>query len=178
MKKLFLFLIVIASVTVLTAQTKNFYDFKLKSLDGKAVSLKDYAGKVVLVVNTASKCGLTPQYEGLETLYKTYAAKNFVILGFPCNQFMGQEPGTAEEIQKFCSGKYNITFPLFEKIEVNGKKTHPLYVFLKQQAPLEGKNDIRWNFEKFLIDRNGKVVKRYAPTIKPKELTTDIEKLL
>ncbi|OIP81740.1 MAG: glutathione peroxidase [Porphyromonadaceae bacterium CG2_30_38_12] len=162
----------------MTAQTKNFYDFKLKSLDGKAVSLKDYAGKVVLVVNTASKCGLTPQYEGLETLYKTYAAKNFVILGFPCNQFMGQEPGTAEEIQKFCSGKYNITFPLFEKIEVNGKKTHPLYVFLKQQAPLEGKNDIRWNFEKFLIDRNGKVVKRYAPTIKPKELTTDIEKLL
>jgi glutathione peroxidase len=137
-----------------------------------------YKGKVVVVVNTASKCGLTPQYEGIEELYKSYGSKGLIVLGFPCNQFMGQEPGSSEEILNFCTNKYNVTFPMFEKIEVNGKGTHPLYVYLKEQQALEGKNDIRWNFEKFLIDKTGEVVKRYAPKIKPADIRADIEKLI
>jgi len=159
------------------AQT-NFYQFTMKNIQGNDVKLNSYKGKVVLVVNTASKCGLTPQYEGLEALYQKYKDKGLVILGFPCNQFMGQEPGTAEEIQSFCSTKYNVTFPLFAKLEVNGDGTHPLYKYLKSALPIEGKNDIRWNFEKFLIDRSGNPVKRYAPKTKPVELEVDIENLL
>ena len=159
------------------AQT-NFYQFTMKNIQGNDVKLNSYKGKVVLVVNTASKCGLTPQYEGLEALYQKYKDKGLVILGFPCNQFMGQEPGTAEEIQNFCSTKYNVTFPLFAKLEVNGDGTDPLYKYLKSALPIEGKNDIRWNFEKFIIDRNGNPVKRYAPKTKPIELEADIENLL
>ncbi|MBV5342913.1 glutathione peroxidase, partial [bacterium] len=116
----------------------------MKDIKGKEVKLKKFEKNVVLVVNTASKCGLTPQYEGLEELYKSFANKGFLVLGFPCNQFMGQEPGSSEEILSFCTNKYNVTFPMFEKIEVNGEDTHPLYVFLKEQQALEGKNDIRW----------------------------------
>ncbi len=157
---------------------KTVHDFRVKSIRGKEVKLKDYKGKVLLIVNTASKCGLTPQYAGLEELYRKYTEKGFVVLGFPCNQFLGQEPGTAEEIEKFCTTKYDVTFPLFEKLEVNGDNAHPLYQFMKNTLPLEGKNDIRWNFEKFLIDTNGVPVKRYAPKTKSAELEKDIEDLL
>lgn len=168
------------SFLLISAQNSNdIYNINVRTIDGKEMKLDSFKGKVVLIVNTASKCGLTPQYEGLELLYKTYKDKGFVILGFPCNQFMGQEPGTAEEIVKFCTSKYNITFPLFEKIEVNGDNTHALYVFLKSKLPLETtKNDIRWNFEKFLIDRDGVPVKRFSPKVKPAELNAEIEALL
>lgn len=168
----------IAATGIFAQKTNSFYDFKMKDIKGKTVKLQKYENKVVLVVNTASKCGLTPQYEGLEELYKSYNIKGFEVLGFPCNQFMGQEPGSSEEILNFCTNKYNVTFPLFEKIEVNGKNTHPLYVFLKEQQPLDGKNDIRWNFEKFLVDKTGKVVKRYSPKTKPADVRADIEKLM
>ncbi len=157
---------------------KGFYDYKVKTLQGEEVKLSDYKGKVVLVVNTASKCGLTPQYAGLEALYQKYSENGFVILGFPCNQFLGQEPGTPEEIEQFCTLKYNVTFPMFEKIEVNGENTYPLYLFLKSALPLDGKNDIRWNFEKFLIDKNGVPMKRYAPKTKPEDLENEIKELL
>lgn len=176
-KKLLLLAILVIATSTIFSQ-KSIYDFKVNDINGKSVNLKKYASKVILVVNTASKCGLTPQYEGLEELYKTIGSKDFTVLGFPCNQFLGQEPGTSEEILYFCTNKYNITFPIFEKIEVNGDNTHPLYVFLKQQNPLEGKNDIRWNFEKFLIDKNGNVVNRYSPKTKPADIKADIENLL
>lgn len=169
--------VLLLTAGVVSAQ-QSFYDFEMKNIEGKNVKLSKFKNNVVLVVNTASKCGLTPQYEGLEELYKTNKSKGLVVLGFPCNQFLGQEPGTSEEIRSFCTNKYNITFPIFEKIEVNGEKTHPLYVFLKGQQPLEGKNDIRWNFEKFLVDKSGKVVKRYSPKTKPADIKADIEGLL
>jgi glutathione peroxidase len=177
MKKILLFGLLLFSTFSLSAQ-QNIYGFKMKDITGQTVKLDTYKGKVVLIVNTASKCGLTPQYEGLESLYQKYKDQGLVILGFPCNQFMGQEPGTSEEILTFCTNKYNVTFPLFEKIEVNGDKTHPLYQFLKGKLPLEGKNDIRWNFEKFLIDRNGNPVKRFAPKMKPSEIEEEIVSLL
>jgi len=140
--------------------------------------MKTYEGKVVLIVNTASKCGFTPQYEGLEKLYNTYKDKGLVILGFPCNQFASQEPGSAEEISKFCTLKYGVTFPMFMKIEVNGKDADPLYKYLKTALPGTITNDIKWNFTKFLLDKNGKPFKRYASTVKPEEISSDIEKLL
>jgi len=145
----------------------------VKNIDGKDVKLADYEGKVILVVNVASKCGLTPQYKALEASYEKYKDKGFVILGFPCNQFGGQEPGSEEDIQKFCSSKYNVTFPMFSKIEVNGNGTSPVYQALKAKFP----GDIKWNFEKFLINKKGEVVKRFAPTVKPdaKEVTSAIE---
>ena len=178
-KKYLIVAFIFLSLGIANAQSDDsFYNFKMKDIKGNVVALKDFKNKVVLVVNTASKCGLTPQYEGLEALYQKYKDKGFVILGFPCNQFLGQEPGTAEEIQKFCSTKYNVTFPLFEKIEVNGKDANPLYQFLKGKLPLDGKNDIRWNFEKFLIDKNGNPVKRFSPKTKPIELESEIEGLL
>lgn len=178
-KKYLIVAFIFLSLGIANAQSDDsFYNFKMKDIKGNVVALKDFKNKVVLVVNTASKCGLTPQYEGLEALYQKYKDKGFVILGFPCNQFLGQEPGTAEEIQKFCSTKYNVTFPLFEKIEVNGKDANPLYQFLKGKLPLDGKNDIRWNFEKFLMDKNGNPVKRFSPKTKPIELESEIEGLL
>ena len=152
--------------------------FSAERLGGGSVALADYAGQVLLIVNTASRCGFTPQYAGLEALQRRYKARGFCVLGFPCNQFGGQEPGTAEEIEKFCTTKYNITFPLFEKLKVNGDDAHPLYQYLKSALPLDGKNDIRWNFEKFLIGKDGKPVKRYSPKTKPAELAADIEALL
>ena len=158
--------------------TDTFYQFKAKSLEGKEISMKEYKGKVVLVVNTASKCGFTPQYEGLEALYKKFKDKGLVILGFPCNQFGGQEPGDATEISNSCSLKYGVSFPMFSKIEVNGNNAHPLYKFLKTQLPGTLGNEIKWNFTKFLLDRNGKPIQRYGSTTKPENITEDIEKLL
>ena len=154
-------------------------DFHVRAADGSDVNLSAYAGQVLLIVNTASKCGFTPQYEGLEALYRRYAERGFEVLGFPCNQFGHQEPGDAAEIASFCSLTYDVTFPLFAKIDVNGDGADPLYAELKRQAPgLLGSKAIKWNFTKFLVDRTGKVVARYAPTTKPEEIAADIEKLL
>ena len=157
----------------------NVYDFSANTLDGKPATLRDYSGKVLLVVNTASECGFTPQYAGLEALYRQYQDRGLVVLGFPCNQFGSQEPGTAEQIGSFCQKNYGVTFPLFEKVEVNGEGAHPLYRWLKSNAKgLLGSEAIKWNFTKFLIDRNGQVVDRFAPTTKPEELKSHIEALL
>ena len=155
------------------------YDFKADGLDGKPVDLKQYQGKVLLIVNTASNCGFTPQYKGLEAVYQQFKDKGVVVLGFPCNQFGAQEPGTADEIGAFCERNYGVTFPLFDKIEVNGANAHPLYKHLKSEAPgLMGTQAIKWNFTKFLVKKDGKVYKRYAPQTKPEVLMKDIEKLL
>ena len=147
----------------------TIYDIPIHNLDGEASSLAPYAGKTVLVVNVASKCGLTPQYEGLEQLQKTYEDRGFSVVGFPCNQFAGQEPGTAEEIQTFCSTTYGVTFPLFEKIDVNGEDQSPIYAELNKTADAEGyTGDIRWNFEKFLIAPDASV-QRFSPTVTPED---------
>ncbi|MGN6496689.1 MAG: glutathione peroxidase [Tsuneonella sp.] len=154
-------------------------DFKVETNTGEPLDLKDKLGKVLLVVNTASKCGFTPQYEGLEALQKKYAGRGFEVLGFPCNQFGAQEPGNAEEIASFCKLNYDVSFPLMAKIDVNGDNASPLYAWMKGEAPgLMGSKSVKWNFTKFLIDRDGKVVRRYAPTDKPASLEKDIEKLL
>jgi glutathione peroxidase len=154
-------------------------EFHVKAADGSDADLSAYAGKVLLVVNVASKCGFTPQYEGLEALHRTYADRGFEVLGFPCNQFGAQEPGNAEEIANFCSLTYDVTFPVFAKIDVNGSGADPLYGELKKQAPgFLGTEGIKWNFTKFLVGRDGQVVERYAPTTKPEEIAADIEKLL
>ena len=159
--------------------TVTIYDFSAKKISGKEVSLSAYRGKVLLIVNTASKCGFTPQYEGLEALYQKYADQEFMILGFPCNQFSEQEPGSNEEIANFCRVNYGVTFDMFAKIEVNGDNAHPLYRYLKKEAPgLFGSESIKWNFTKFLIDRDGNVVERYAPSTKPASLEEAVEKLL
>lgn len=155
------------------------YDFEPRSLDGKPLPLKQFANQVLLVVNTASKCGFTPQYQGLEKLYETYRERGFMVLGFPCNQFGAQEPGSANEIGTFCEKNYGVTFPMFEKIDVNGEAAHPLYRWLQSAAPgVLGSERIKWNFTKFLIDRTGKVVDRFAPMTKPEDLAKDVEKLL
>jgi glutathione peroxidase len=155
------------------------HDFNATSLDGKAVPLKEFAGKVMLIVNTASKCGFTPQYEGLEALYQKYRDRGLVVLGFPCNQFGAQEPGSAAEIGSFCEKNYGVSFPMFEKIDVNGDATHPLYQWLKKSARgLLGSERIKWNFTKFLLDRQGNPIERYAPVKKPEDLAKHIEALL
>ncbi len=157
----------------------SVYDYKAKSLDGREVPLSDYRGKVMLIVNTASKCGFTPQYAGLEELYEEYQGKGLTILGFPCDQFGHQEPGSSEQISTFCERNYGVSFPMFEKIEVNGANAHPLYRYLKDEKPgLLGTRGIKWNFTKFLIDRAGKVVDRFAPTDTPKSIRPAIERLL
>lgn len=157
----------------------TIYDFKADSLAGTSVALEKYRGKVVLVVNTASKCGFTPQYQGLEDLYKEFREKGVEILGFPCNQFGKQEPGTAEDIGTFCEKNYGVSFPLFAKIDVNGNEAHPLFSYLKKEKPgVLGLKAIKWNFTKFLVRKDGTVYKRYAPQTAPKELADDIEKLL
>ncbi len=156
-----------------------FIDFKATTIDGDEQSLADYTGKVVLVVNTASKCGFTPQYTGLEALYRKYADKGLVVLGFPCDQFGHQEPGNAAEIKNFCSLSYDVSFPLFAKVEVNGSDAHPLFRYLKKEAKgLLGTEAIKWNFTKFLIDRDGKVRGRYAPTDTPESIEKDLLALL
>ncbi len=176
----------------------NIYDFTVKNAKGEDISLSQYKGKVLLVVNTATKCGLTPQYEALEALYKKYREKGLEILDFPCNQFLGQAPGSDEEITEFCSLNYGTTFPRFKKIDVNGKDADPLFAWLKEQKPedlgddetksFENKvkllkpfakeGDIKWNFGKFLVGTNGDVLARYSPAYKPEQLEADIEKLL
>ena len=157
----------------------SVHDFTAKSLSGEDVSLADFRGKVLLIVNTASKCGFTPQYAGLEKLQEELSPRGFAVLGFPCNQFGQQEPGDAQEIQKFCSLSYNVTFPMFAKIDVNGANAHPLFEFLKgEKSGLLGIEAIKWNFSKFLVDQEGRVVERYAPTTTPASLKGDIEALL
>ena len=154
-------------------------DFSATLSNGNEVALGDYAGKVLLIVNTASKCGFTPQYTGLESLQKTYSANGFSVLAFPCNQFGGQEPGTEQEIESFCDLNYQTSFPLFSKIEVNGASSHPLFAHLKSEAPgVLGSKRIKWNFTKFFVNQQGQVVKRYAPSTKPEAIAKDIEALL
>ena len=157
----------------------TIYNFSAKALNGQDISLEDYRGKVLLIVNTASKCGFTPQYEGLQELYNQYHDKGFEVLAFPCNQFGAQEPGDSSEILNFCKTNYDVHFPLFNKIDVNGDDAHPLFNFLKISLPgILGTEKIKWNFTKFLIDKNGKPYKRYAPKDGPQSLSKDIERLL
>ncbi len=158
---------------------KTFYDFEANNIKGQTVSMKAYEGKTVVVVNTASKCGFTPQYEGLEALYQKYKNQGLVILGFPCNQFGKQESGSSDEIEEFCQINYGVTFPLFEKIEVNGKNAHPIFKFLKekQSSGIFG-SGIKWNFTKFIINNKGVPVKRFSPTTKPEKMEKTIIKLL
>ncbi|MCC7059846.1 MAG: glutathione peroxidase [Burkholderiaceae bacterium] len=154
-------------------------DFSADTIEGAARPLSQYRGKVLLIVNTASQCGLTPQYAGLEALYRDYHARGLEILGFPCNQFGAQEPGGEKEIAQFCETQYGVSFPMFAKVEVNGEAAHPLFKFLRKEAPgLLGSEAIKWNFTKFLVDRDGRVVERYAPTTVPADLAPAIEALL
>jgi glutathione peroxidase len=157
----------------------SIYDFTARTIDGKDQQLDAWKGKVALIVNVASKCGFTPQYEGLEAIWRRHRDEGLVVLGFPCDQFGHQEPGDEAEIREFCSLRYDVTFPLYAKIEVNGPDTHPLYEHLKTEAPgLLGSKAIKWNFTKFLVNREGEVVKRYAPQDSPESIEKDIEKLL
>ena len=193
----------VAEPEPIVEQTSGIYDIAVKDIDGSDVSLANYKGKVLLIVNVASKCGLTPQYEGLEVLYQKYKDQGLEILAFPCNQFLGQEPGSNEEIQSFCSLTYNVTFPLFDKIDVNGEHESPLYTYLKEQAPFKGYPEgaeefaamldeihqktgtgfnqgdaIRWNFGKFLVSKDGKTILRFEPMVSPVELEEEIQRLL
>lgn len=164
------------------SNSKSIYEFSARSLDGREVSLAEFDGKVLLIVNTASKCGFTPQYAGLEALYRQHRDSGLVVLGFPCNQFAAQEPGSVAEIGLFCNQNYGVSFPLFEKIDVNGANAHPLYKFLKGERSgilgMLGIGSIKWNFTKFLVDRKGKVVARFAPSTTPAQLAPEIGKLL
>src|ERR1700684_390043 len=181
MRKFSLILMFCVACASLAAQSKSIYDFTMKSIDGQQVNLGSYSGKVVLLVNVASKCGFTPQYTGLEALYEKYKDKGFVIVGIPANNFAQQEPGTNEEIKTFCSRKYNVTFPMMSKVSVLGEDKTPLYVFLTDKSvnPQIG-GDIKWNFTKFLFDRNGKPVERFEPAVTPDspQVTAAIEAAL
>ena len=158
---------------------QSIYPFELKTLAGEQIALSKYIGKVVLIVNTASRCGLTPQFKELEEIYQSHKDRGFVVLGFPCNQFANQDPGTAEEIKNFCTLNYGVTFPMFEKVRVNGEGSHPLYNLLKKNAPTDqGQSDIQWNFTKFLINKKGYVVKRFAPQVSPRKIVPEIESLI
>ena len=157
----------------------SVYDFEALSIEGKTASLATQRGKVLLIVNTASACGFTPQFGGLEALWKTYAGKGLVVLGFPSNEFGSQDPGSNDEIASFCELNYGVSFPMMEKVEVNGAQAHPLFKWLTKEAPgLLGTSGIKWNFTKFLVGKDGKVIKRYAPTDKPESITKDIEAAL
>ncbi len=159
--------------------TNSIYDFKAQTINGEEVSLSNWKGKVLLIVNVASKCGFTNQYEGLQELFTKYEGRDFSVLGFPCNQFGAQEPGSAEEIKTFCETEFKVSFPMFSKVDVNGANAHPLYSFLKEQKPgAFGTEGIKWNFTKFLVDKNGVPVERYAPQDKPANIASDIEKYL
>ncbi|MEY2985725.1 MAG: hypothetical protein RLZZ568_2342 [Cyanobacteriota bacterium] len=169
----------------MTAQASNsIYRFNAKTLEGADISLQDFAGQVLLIVNTASQCGFTPQYQGLQALYDQFSDQGFAVLGFPCNQFGQQEPGSANDIKRFCDTRYGVSFPLFEKIEVNGPNAHPLFKFLTQAAPgmaiplLGSAAAVKWNFTKFLVNRQGEVVKRYGSVTKPEDIAADIQTLL
>jgi glutathione peroxidase len=158
---------------------ENIYSIEVSNIDGKKVLLSEFEGKVLLIVNVASKCGFTPQYKGLQTIYEKYKDKGFVVLGFPCNQFGAQEPGNEDEIKNFCEVNYNVNFPMFSKVDVNGENTHPLYKFIKPLAPgVMGTEAIKWNFTKFLIGKDGKVLERFAPTTTPENLAPKIEEAL
>ena len=176
MKKLMMLLLFV--VTLIAGEKMSIYDIQVKDIDGKVMTLKKYENRVMLIVNVASKCGYTGQYEGLQKLHSKYADKGLSILGFPCNQFLSQEPGTEEEIKNFCMSNFGVEFDMFSKIDVNGDDTHPLYVYLKEAAGGFITDTIKWNFTKFLVDRDGKVIKRYAPSVKPSEIEADIKKLL
>lgn len=172
-------LMLLAVAAVVSAQAGSFYDLKTKTLLGKNGDLAQYRGKVSLVVNVASKCGFTPQYTGLEVLHRKLAPRGFAVLGFPCDQFGHQEPGDEAEIKDFCRLKYDVSFPMFAKIEVNGEGAHPLYKHLKTEAKgILGSESVKWNFTKFLIDKEGRVVRRYAPNDKPESIEADILALL
>jgi glutathione peroxidase len=159
--------------------SQSIFEFSVKNIRGEEESLKNYRGKVLLIVNTASKCGFTGQYDGLEKLYRDLQGKGLEILAFPCNQFASQEPGSDAEIATFCETRFHTSFPLFAKIEVNGKNAHPLFAFLKEQAPgVLGSKAIKWNFTKFLVDREGRVIKRFAPKAAPESLRSEIEAVL
>ncbi len=178
MKKI-LFALVITTLLFSAHAADSLYDIPLKDIEGKATTLKPYSGQVMLIVNVASKCGYTPQYAGLESLYKKYGFQGLVVCGFPCNQFLHQEPGTAEEIKTFCTGKYGVTFPMFDKLEVNGENRHPLYAALAgTNSPFPG--NIKWNFTKFLVGRDGKILKRFGSGDKPEspEMIAAIEAAL
>ena len=160
-------------------EIKSIFNFSCKDVNGKEINLSNYSGKVILIVNTASKCGFTPQYKGLQELHRNYSNQDFEILGFPCNQFANQEPGTDQEIAEFCNINYEITFPIFSKIKVNGPSAHPLFKYLTSEKPgLLGTNSIKWNFTKFLINRNGEPVKRFSSKTTPKEKSSEILDLL
>lgn len=175
------YLLVLMTVLSLNAGEKNMsiYDFNVNNIDGKSISMSEYKGKVLLIVNVASKCGFTPQYEGLEKLYESYKNDGFMVLGFPSNQFMSQEPGSNKEIKFFCQQTYEVEFDMFAKIDVNGDNTEPLYKFLKkEQGGFLWMDSIKWNFTKFLVDKEGNVIKRYGSSTKPAEINEDIKKLL
>ncbi|MDP2228471.1 MAG: glutathione peroxidase [Moraxellaceae bacterium] len=157
----------------------SVYDFSGKTITGQDKPIAEYKGQVLLIVNTASKCGFTPQFKGLEALYEKYKDKGLMVLGFPCNQFLNQDPGSDSEISEFCELNYGVSFPMFAKIDVNGADAHPLFRHLTSAAPgLLGSTAVKWNFTKFLVDRNGRVISRYAPATKPEDIAADIEKLL
>ena len=158
--------------------SENIYQFSFNQLDGKEISLSEFKGKAVLVVNTASACGLTYHYSGLEKLYQKYKDEGLVIIGFPCNQFGKQEPGTSEEIQEFCSLNYDVTFPMSSKVEVNGKNEHPLFKYLKSELKGTLTDSVKWNFTKFLIDRDGMPFKRFSSTVEPEDISSSIDKIL
>ncbi len=160
------------------AASQNFYSFKALNMQGEEVSMADFSGKVVLVVNTASKCGFTPQFEGLEELYKKYKNQGLVIIGFPSNQFGNQDPGSNQQILEFCQANYGVTFPMFEKTDVNGENEHPIYTYLKNNIPDTEATNIKWNFTKFLIGKDGKPLKRYESRVKPSDIEADIIDLL
>jgi len=202
MKVLSICIIVLATLFVLPLHAQdNFFDFKLKSLAGEEVPMSSFKGKVVVVVNTASKCGLTPQYEGLEAMYKKYKESGLVVLGMPCNQFLKQEPGTSSDIAEFCQKNYGVSFPMFEKIEVRGENAHPLYQMMTSEKPFKGFDDsasgqkfksflsekfpeiyegdgVKWNFTKFIFDRSGNLVRRIEPNITPADFEVDVVRLL
>ena len=167
-----------ANQVALNSTTQTFYDFSALNMQGKEIKLSDYKGKIVLVVNTASKCGFTPQFADLEELYKKYSSRGFVVLGFPSNQFANQDPGSNEEILEFCKANYGVTFPMFEKIDVNGENAHPVYTYLKNSVPNAEPEKIKWNFTKFLIGKDGKTLKRYESRVKPADIEADIQELL
>jgi glutathione peroxidase len=157
----------------------NIYDIHIKDSSNKEVSMSKFEGKTLLIVNVASKCGLTPQYEGLQSLYEEYKDRNFVVLGFPCNQFGGQEPGTNSEINNFCEINYSVTFPIFSKIKVNGPDSHPLFKLLKNDKPgIFRTESIKWNFTKFLVNSTGKIIDRFSPRVEPKYIRSEIERIL
>lgn len=177
MKKILIIALILLGLQDLGA--KNVYDFKMKDINGTSVSLSEYTGKVILIVNVASKCGYTNQYEGLQALYQKYKDQGLVILGFPCNQFLKQEPGSDQEIAQFCKLKYDVSFPMFSKIEVNGNGASPLYKYLKNKQKGNSKDGkIEWNFTKFLIDRSGEPIARFSSKVKPEQLEEDIIKAL